>query len=368
MKISDKVCQLQDVIHNRILPLIDADYALFGLPYHNNIGDCLIWAGESQVLSGVGHRCVYSCSCDTFVYKPLSPDVIILLHGGGNLGDVWRKEQDFRLRVIQMYPDNRIIQLPQTVYYSNLKQAVRDAEVMARHPRLTLFARDDYSYRFLTRFGFSRDVLLAPDLAFALNHEDLQSMSLPEKGETLFVKRIDREMPDVNPDSVPSGAMIRDWPTVEADDSMVLSLYNQIRECSESGDFSETHRFAKEVFLPYMIRHGVAFVSPYTNVYTTRLHVALLSVILGKPVTIIDNSYGKNYRFFETWLKDTDGVECRNSNSTSVPSVWMLLYYRCCVMIDNLRIRFAIRERLKRFLCIVFAIQGFQTTDCIKFF
>ncbi|WP_302323746.1 polysaccharide pyruvyl transferase family protein [Bacteroides congonensis] len=46
--------------------------------------------------------------------------------------------------------------------------------------------------------------------------------------------------------------------------------------------------------------------SNYDKVYTTRLHVAILSILLGKTFVFFDNSYGKNKFFYETWLKDID--------------------------------------------------------------
>ena len=47
----------------------------------------------------------------------------------------------------------------------------------------------------------------------------------------------------------------------------------------------------------------------YKTIYTTRLHAAILGVLLGKKVVFMDNSYGKNRGFYETWLKDCDAVK-----------------------------------------------------------
>jgi pyruvyl transferase EpsO len=63
-----------------------------------------------------------------------------------------------------------------------------------------------------------------------------------------------------------------------------------------------------------MIREGVKQISKYENIYSTRLHVAILSVLLEKPFVFFDNSYGKNSAFFETWLSDLDGAKFINAN------------------------------------------------------
>ena len=44
--------------------------------------------------------------------------------------------------------------------------------------------------------------------------------------------------------------------------------------------------------------------SKYNFVITTRLHGHILSILLGVPSIIIDNSYGKNKRFYFSWLQD----------------------------------------------------------------
>ena len=58
-----------------------------------------------------------------------------------------------------------------------------------------------------------------------------------------------------------------------------------------------------------MIREGVKQISQYENIYSTRLHAAILSVLLEKQFVLFDNSYGKNSSFYETWLNDLDDVK-----------------------------------------------------------
>ena len=63
------------------------------------------------------------------------------------------------------------------------------------------------------------------------------------------------------------------------------------------------------ILMPYFIKLGLRFVSSYKYVYTTRLHVAISCVLLGKPFMLLDNSYGKNRSFYDTWLADIDDVK-----------------------------------------------------------
>jgi exopolysaccharide biosynthesis predicted pyruvyltransferase EpsI len=50
----------------------------------------------------------------------------------------------------------------------------------------------------------------------------------------------------------------------------------------------------------------VSFLSKHEYIYTTRLHGAILALLLGKRFFLINNNYGKNKNFFETWLTEKD--------------------------------------------------------------
>ena len=64
------------------------------------------------------------------------------------------------------------------------------------------------------------------------------------------------------------------------------------------------------VYRPYLIRSGVRQLMSHTDIYTTRLHACILSILLGKEkITFFDNSYGKNRNFYDTWLRDCDSIK-----------------------------------------------------------
>ena len=56
------------------------------------------------------------------------------------------------------------------------------------------------------------------------------------------------------------------------------------------------------------IRNGIKFLNSYDKIATTRLHGFILSVLLNKEVGIVDNSYGKNSNFYNTWMQDFDKI------------------------------------------------------------
>lgn len=114
--------------------------SLFDIPTHENVGDNMIWEGELAYLRKLGKRVSYET--DVFrhsnsTFDKLAHGTPILLHGGGNFGDIWPIFQDFRESVVRSYPDRRIIQLPQTVYFESPARA----QSLTRHCQHTQTSR-----------------------------------------------------------------------------------------------------------------------------------------------------------------------------------------------------------------------------------
>ena len=54
---------------------------------------------------------------------------------------------------------------------------------------------------------------------------------------------------------------------------------------------------------------GISFLSPYHMIYTTRLHILILGVLLGKELYLINNTSGKVINFYNTWLKELNTIK-----------------------------------------------------------
>lgn len=321
MNFEEKILQLRHTIEDSLLPLIDSDYVLWDLPYHDNIGDILIWQGELDFLHEVNYQCLDFASVDTCVFPPLARNTIILLHGGGNFGDIWRRHQEFRLKVCRNYPDNKIIVFPQTVFYENPAVLEADAQLMAQHRHLMICGRDETSYQLLKRH-FKNEIVLVPDMAFCISQDYLLARRGRETKKTLFLKRKDKELGKsaFSVEGLPGEVEIRDWPSIEHS-GFCQKVFGGLSCCrsltekygalhflkSLSGKFGNV--YADRVLKPCLLKQGIRFVSHYRTIYTTRLHVLILSVLLQKEVSFLDNSYGKNSSFYETWLSDLPAVK-----------------------------------------------------------
>lgn len=316
MKYGETINVLRENIKSTLTPLINNDYILLDLPYYSNIGDTLIWEGTKEYLETLPYKCLYYASKDSFVYRKLPKNVVILLQGGGNFGDLYRLHSEFRKKIIELYPDNKVIILPQTAFYEDRHKLVIDAEFYSQHKNVTICAREQYTYDLLKKH-FKNEILLMPDMAFFIN---LKKYKLgKETGKVLYLKRIDKEFSKNDEKiEIPKNAEIHDWPTYEYSfhkEKTVETLYCKFcrllsilrfpnRIIAKLNDWKRNYFYRR-----FYVQLGIDFLSPYSLIFTTRLHVMILSVLLHKKLHLINNTSGKVINFYNTWLTDIDDIE-----------------------------------------------------------
>lgn len=306
---------LRRKISDTLTPLITHDYVYLDLPYHPNIGDTLIWEGTRAFLKTLPYKCLYYASKDSFRYRKLPKNVIILLHGGGNFGDLYRLHSEFRKKIIELYPENKVVILPQTVFYEDRSFLKSDVDFYSAHPNVTICAREQFSFDFLTE-NFKNHILLLPDMAFYL---DLKKYKASEDANrVLYLRRTDKELVNTEMVNVPSNAEQHDWPTYENHyyefgivERFASLLHKIFRICRVGDDKKACIEDWKRnwYYRRKFVQIGISFLSPYHVIYTTRLHVLILGVLLGKELYLINNTSGKVINFYNTWLKELNTIK-----------------------------------------------------------
>lgn len=302
----EKIDELHGLIEASIAPLLTGRCVLFELPYHTNVGDTLIWQGTIDFLRKQGQQILAQTMDLTWDDRPLDEDVVVLVQGGGNFGDVWRYHMMPRRQILENYPKNRIVFLPQSVHYDNRELMLADAAAFAMHPDVTLCARDEESLAIFREYFPTHTSLLVPDMAFAI--ERLPHFGAPTRG-TLLIERDDREMVPLESGDRPEGADIADWITFRKVPFAVWVVHMFMGMAGKRnlpgwklwgrvGDW-----WAYHVVRPVIIRRGVWQLARYETIYSTRLHAVILAILMGRNVVPLDNSYGKISRFMNTWFK-----------------------------------------------------------------
>ncbi len=305
--------EIRNVVEEKILPLIDRNYVFLDLPYHPNVGDTLIACAAESLLKKSSYRCLYRSSEYTFDNRTLSSDILIIFNGGGNFGDLWQNYSVFRNKIIKKYPNNRFLIFPQSVCYRDENNLLSDIDVYSRCGKsITICARDNTSFNFLKKLFIRNNVILVLDLAFYTDPNLLKSCY--SSGRVLFLKRKDVEFSDNSSYSiVPQDSEIRDWPSIERfgwlqNKYTVFKRYTLKKWYPKFLLHFEDLLWQKFI-IPYILRSGIDFICKYDTIYSTRLHVAILGILLNKNVYIFNNSYGKNYALYNTWLKDFSNVK-----------------------------------------------------------
>ncbi|NIK79532.1 pyruvyl transferase EpsO [Paenibacillus castaneae] len=272
-------------------------------PVHSNGGDLLIMKGTEAFFKDYNISVQARYSVLDFPDSLLIPrDQIIVLHGGGNFGDLYPAHQKLREKIIASYPNNRIVILPQTIFYDKESEFDRTAHVFNRHNDVHLYVRDTLSYQMAAQKFHSCSIYLSPDMAHQL--WPILPKSSPGK-ELLCFFRTDIEKTKEQEQLEMSGrGDYLDW----------TSLYNRVEKKSinmivrmmskGSGPLPMHTIWGK--YTDYLVDKAVKRFSGYRNVQTSRLHGHILSCLMDKPNTLLDNSYGKNSNYYNTW---TSGIK-----------------------------------------------------------
>lgn len=319
-----KIKQLRGIIYSNLAPIIGKKVALFGLPGHGNIGDTYISLGELALLKEIGAKCIYKKMLidNTRKLPELPHDCTVLIQGGGDFGDVWRGIQEARLAVIKKYKNHQIIIFPQTVFYQDEVNLISDAKLLNECPNLTICARDNISYDILSK-SFKNNILLIPDMAFFIPVNQLRKYMRNAGKVRLYLKRIDKELGKNEVYSEQLNQDVQDWPTAQ-NKQFIIRLQLLLVGITDAFYLrrmffiSEIFRkislyYLEKILYPYISKVGVRFLSSYKYISVTRMHAAILAVLLNKPVEIVNNSYGKNKGYYDTWLSDVNTVELKTN-------------------------------------------------------
>jgi exopolysaccharide biosynthesis predicted pyruvyltransferase EpsI len=310
---TDIIQGLQKRLLETIPPLADPGrgYALLDFPNYPNVGDSLIWLGAVRFLNALsGCNPAYICTRDGFDPAELRrflPQGPIYLSGGGNFGDIWPKFQVFRQRVLEAFPDRRVVQLPQSIHFTSEANITATRRMIEQHGNFVLLVRDRESLD-LARENFRCESHLCPDMAFALGSQPVP----PGGADAVFLLRTDIERGEGRGGVDPAlrNVVVADW----LDDGRDTRLLSRVAlpAARRAVRYLPAQQPLFSVFTALArsrMARGKALLGRGRCVVTDRLHAHILSVLIDRPQWVIDNANGKVGRFVRDWTADAHGVE-----------------------------------------------------------
>lgn len=129
------------------------------------------------------------------IKKRIKTNDIILLNGGGNIGDLYTNIEMERRKIIITFKKNRIISMPQSINYSETENGKNELKktinAFSQNKNLIIIARDDKSYDFAKNNFKKNKVYLLPDIVlyWAGNKQIIRNRTK----EVLVLLRNDKE-------------------------------------------------------------------------------------------------------------------------------------------------------------------------------
>jgi exopolysaccharide biosynthesis protein PssK len=286
-------------------------------PGHPNVGDSAILLGELDFIarnfpsSRVSYYDVdnYSPNADRYIEEA----TILLIHGGGNFGDIWPHHHELRMRVLQRFSHKSIVQLPQSIHFSDKIASRSTADIIRQQRDFTLLLRDQESFEYANT-NFDCKVLLSPDMAFAMKPIVRKS---PTVGY-LCLLRTDKEVM-ANHRAI-FEALHATSKTVEVCDWLggprksSTRLDHILRKLTRklptvTAPLRSAMMSVRQQFAVQRLAYGIELLSKGATVVTDRLHGHILCCLLDIPHFVFDSYGGKISAFHATWTRDNTAAQ-----------------------------------------------------------
>ncbi|WP_319205476.1 polysaccharide pyruvyl transferase family protein [uncultured Ilyobacter sp.] len=149
-------------------------------PRHKNMGDHAIAFASKKFIEEnfKDYNFIELDMVDLYKYgialkSFLTPDDIIMILGGGNMGDMYLQDEEQRRFIINKFRKNKIISLPQTISFSDTERGRKELEKSKKaynsHEKLLLTAREKKSFEIMKKNFNESNVIEVPDIVLYLN-------------------------------------------------------------------------------------------------------------------------------------------------------------------------------------------------------
>lgn len=266
------------------------EYIMFSTPIHGNIGDHAITYAQQQMLADKGITAFEIPTHEKHIYMPfiikqVSKDAVILINGGGFLGNQWMREENLVREVISKFKDHKIIIFPQTIFYTNdvngEKERKKSIEIYTQAKDLHICVREQKSYDLIKKMLPSADILLVPDIVLYLNEKNMNK----KRDGILVCLRHDAEKKIDN-----------------AEEKKVIEIVNKHAGNVKITDTVISQRISKQE-REAIIQSKLEEFAEAKLVITDRLHGMIFSAITNTPCIVMSN-YNYKVKGVYEWIKE----------------------------------------------------------------
>jgi pyruvyl transferase EpsI len=270
-------------------------------PSHGNLGDHGIAYAEKEFLLKSVENCEYIevpfeevFKRAKVIKKTLRPNDLIIIHGGGNIGDMYLYEELTRRFIVRYFKNVRIISFPQTISFSNTflgKIALMGTKrVYKGNENFFIVARETKSYEIMKKEFGEEKVFLAPDIVLSLNERRENSK---EGIVTCFRNDKEQKIDTIFKENLLK-VLTKKYSNIIVTDTVVSHRVNMNQRNAELHSLWNTFRNAEVVL-------------------TDRLHGMIFCAITGTPCIVFTNSNHKIEYSYKNWLSHLNYIRFINT-------------------------------------------------------
>lgn len=272
---------------------------IVGSANYANLGDLAISEAQRKFLDDYFDGSIIEIQTDHFweyarcMKAFIRPNDIICFQGGGNMGDLYSWFEYERCAVMQIFPDNRFIVMPQTISYSSDSSHVLkySKKVYSRQKDLHLFAREAKSQHIMQETYPSATIGLVPDIVLSLDASSYVRYS--ERNGLTLMLRNDKER------------------ALTDEDQSIIQTMAQRTGLKISQKDTVSYDNSKEVSIPERRHYLEDMLQTFADsavVITDRLHGMIFATITHTPCVVLSNSNHKIAGVYQ-WIKDVPYIK-----------------------------------------------------------
>lgn len=248
-------------------------YFLLNTPNHGNMGDQAIAIAEEKILKDNNipfmefnhNECVFGKRIIDHIIKPKD---VILIQGGGYIGDLWMEDQNVFLDIVSTHYKNKIVVFPTSIFFDDKNNIIEFKEKIKKCKDITIFIREKKSLERMKSYNLIEFCKYVPDIVTYLEY---QPLNLKRENKVVLCLRDDKEK------------------VIGTEEEKVIIDYLQqkgyeIRKIdtviSESVNNKTRNKKLNELLQNFLTAKFVI---------TDRLHGMLFSTITGTPCISLDN-------------------------------------------------------------------------------
>lgn len=265
----------------------------------NNVGDYAITYAERAFLKK-NFGCykvieIPSVICKDgmeLLTKYIKSDELIIISGGGYMGNLWIEYGEENVRnILSVFKNNNILIMPQTIYFTDDEDGEKEEKISKRyldeHKHLKICLRDrDSVYKAESMLDDKKKIEYLPDIVLYLNLSDNQKI----RNKYTLCLRSDKEQ-IISDEQVNS---IKQMIKSRSEDIQYMSM--NIEDTEYKGDYFEK------------VNEKLELIKSSKLVITDRLHCMLLCAVTGTPCIAFNNLSHKVSGVYE-WINKLEYIQ-----------------------------------------------------------